>query len=73
MLEGLKDQFKITADTKQDDPVFLEFQKEAAKTAEETVEQYSFLKIPLAELIDDKNPVSADVLGVLERYELIQE
>ena len=73
VLEGLKEQFKITAETKNDDPSFAEFQKEAAKTAEETVEEYNFLKIPLAELIDDKNPVSADVLGVLERYELIQE
>lgn len=73
VLEGLKEQFKITADTKQDDPAFLEFQKEATKTAEETRDEYNFLKIPLAELIDDKNPVSADVLGVLERYSLIQE
>lgn len=73
VLEGMREQFKITADTKPDDQSFLEFQKEAAKTAEETVEQYNFLKIPLDELIDDKNPVSADVLGVLERYELIQE
>lgn len=72
VLEGMREQFKITAETKNDDPTFLEFQKEAAKTAEETAEEYNFLKIPLLELIDDKNPVSADVLGVLERYELIQ-
>lgn len=73
VLEGLKEQFKISPDTKQDDQSFLDFQKEATKTAEETKDEYSFLKIPLSELIDDKNPVSADVLGVLERYELIQE
>jgi hypothetical protein len=73
VLDGLKEQFKITADTKNDDPVFLEFQKEAEKTAAETKDEYNFLKIPLAELTDDKNPVSADVLGVLDRYELIQE
>jgi len=73
VLEGMREQFKITADTKQDDQSFLDFQKEAAKTAEETSDNYTFLKIPLSELIDDKNPVSADVLGVLERYELIQE
>ncbi len=73
VLEGMKEQLKITADTKQDDPIFATFEKEANKTAEDTKEEYNFLKIPLAELIDDKNPVSADVLGVLERYELIQE
>lgn len=73
VLEGMREQFKITADIKPDDQSFLDFQKEAAKTAEETKDEYPFLKIPLSELIDDKNPVSADVLGVLERYELIQE
>lgn len=73
VLEGLKEQFKISADTKQDDQSFLDFQKEAAKTAEETKDEYKFLKIPLSELTNDKNPVSADVLGVLDRYELIDE
>ena len=73
VLEGMREQFKISAETKPDDQSFLDFQKEAAKTAEETSDNYPFLKIPLSELIDDKNPVSADVLGVLERYELIQE
>ena len=73
VLEGLREQFKITADTKQDDSTFLEFQKEAAQTAEQTAEDYTFLKIPLSELTDDKNPVSADVLGVLSRFELIDE
>lgn len=73
VLEGLKEQFKITAETKNDDPAFLAFQKEAEKTAAETKDEYNFLKIPLSELIDDKNPVSADVLGVLDRYELLQE
>lgn len=73
VLEGIKAELKVSDDLKQDDPLYLEFVKTANKTAEETKEECNFLKIPLSELIDDKNPVSADVLGVLERFELIQE
>ncbi len=73
VLEGLKEQFKLAGDEKQDDPLFLEFIKAANKLADEQTEECTFLKIPLSELIADTNPVSADVLGVLERFELIQE
>jgi len=73
VVAGLKEELKISKDTKQDDPLYLELFERANKTASETKEECAFLKIPLSELIDDKNPVSADVLGVLERYELIQE
>jgi len=73
VLEGLKEQFSIKPHTKQDDDSYIEFVNQANKLSSETQEECSFLKIPLLELIDDKNPVSADVLGVLERFGLIQE
>ncbi len=73
VLKSLKEEYKIEPETKLSDQNYQNFEKAAQKAAEEIIEEYNFVKIPLSELIDDKNPVSADVLGVLDRYELLIE
>lgn len=62
---------KINADEK--DPKFSELNSRAIAQAEEIVEDYVLLKVPFAELTDDKNPVSADVLSILDKFELIEQ
>lgn len=73
VLEGLKEELKVTPETKNDDPSFKSFFEQATKLSEEQEEECSFLKLPLSELISDNNPVSAEVLGVLSKFDLIDE
>ena len=68
----LKEELKIDSNTKPDDPILRELNSRALKHAEEIIEDYSLVQLPKLELIDDKNPVSSDVLMILDKYELLE-
>lgn len=72
VVEPLKTELGVTSETKEKDPKLVELNVRASKQAEEIVEDYKFVKIPFAELTDDKNPVSGDVLSVLDKFELVE-
>lgn len=71
VVEPLKTELGISNETKENDPKFTELNSLALKQAEEIVEDYKFVEIPFAELTDDKNPVSGDVLAVLDKFGLV--
>ena len=72
VVEPLKTELGIGANIKENDAKIAALNSQASKQAEEIVEDYKFVKLPFAELTDDKNPVSGDVLGVLDKYELVE-
>lgn len=72
IIQTLKEKYCIVSSTKETDEQFLAMNEEAAKISNEQQEELELSKIPLNELIDDRNPVSADVLGVLDKFELLE-
>lgn len=72
IVQTLKEKYNIDSSTREIDAQFLAMNEEATKISNEQEEELELSKIPLSELIDDKNPVSADVLGVLDKFELLE-
>jgi hypothetical protein len=68
---SLRDKYGISEKTKQSDENFLGLMLESTNLSKEQKEECELKTLPLAEFLDDKNPVPADVLGVLEKFNLL--